>query len=58
MAVLIRSANTALLGNLATRDIETLLHPQTNLAALRETGRLVIERGQGARRRSMLSANM
>src|SRR5260370_3265677 len=47
MAVLIRSTNMALLSNLATRDIETLLHPYTNLAALRETGPLVIERGKG-----------
>src|SRR6202163_2551012 len=35
------------LSNLAVRDIETLVHPYTNLAALRETGPLVIERGQG-----------
>ena len=35
------------LSNLAARDIETLVHPYTNLAALRETGPLVIERGQG-----------
>src|SRR5882762_6787134 len=35
------------LSNLAVRDIETLAHPYTNLAALRETGPLVIERGQG-----------
>ncbi len=33
--------------NLAARDIETLVHPYTNLAAFRETGPLVIERGQG-----------
>ena len=33
--------------NLATRDIETLIHPYTNLAAFRETGPLVLERGQG-----------
>ena len=35
------------LSNLAVRDIETLVHPYTNLAALRETGPLIIERGQG-----------
>jgi 4-aminobutyrate---pyruvate transaminase len=35
------------LSNLAVRDIETLAHPYTNLVALRETGPLVIERGQG-----------
>ena len=33
--------------NLATRDIETLLHPYTNLATFRDTGPLIIERGQG-----------
>ena len=33
--------------NLATRDIESLLHPYTNLATFRETGPLIIERGQG-----------
>src|SRR4029450_3376143 len=36
-----------LLSNLAVRDLETLVHPYTNLAALRETGPLIIERGQG-----------
>jgi len=35
------------LSNLAVRDLETLVHPYTNLAALRETGPLIIERGQG-----------
>src|SRR4029453_10932564 len=35
------------LSNLAVRDIETLVHPYTNLAALRETGPLVLERGRG-----------
>src|SRR5439155_22064699 len=35
------------LSNLAVRDVETLVHPYTNLAALRETGPLIIERGQG-----------
>ena len=33
--------------NLATRDIESLLHPYTNLATFRDTGPLIIERGQG-----------
>jgi 4-aminobutyrate--pyruvate transaminase len=33
--------------NLATRDIETLVHPYTQLDAFRETGPLVIERGEG-----------
>jgi 4-aminobutyrate--pyruvate transaminase len=33
--------------NLAVRDIETLIHPYTNLATLRDGGPLVIERGQG-----------
>src|ERR1700758_2378460 len=35
------------LSNLAVRDIETLVHPYTNLASVRETGPLVIERGKG-----------
>jgi 4-aminobutyrate--pyruvate transaminase len=35
------------LSNLAVRDIETLVHPYTNLAAVRETGPLVLERGKG-----------
>ncbi len=35
------------LSNLAARDIETLVHPYVNLARFRETGPLVIERGQG-----------
>ena len=33
--------------NLATRDIETLVHPYTNLDTFRQTGPLVLERGQG-----------
>src|SRR5215470_8846884 len=33
--------------NLAVRDIETLIHPYTNLDKFRQTGPLVIERGQG-----------
>jgi 4-aminobutyrate--pyruvate transaminase len=35
------------LSNLAVRDIETLIHPYTNLAAFRDTGPLVLERGKG-----------
>jgi 4-aminobutyrate--pyruvate transaminase len=35
------------LTNLQTRDVETLIHPYTNLAAFRETGPLVLERGDG-----------
>src|SRR6202049_4041494 len=35
------------LSNLAVRDVETLIHPYTNLATLRESGPLVIERGKG-----------
>jgi len=35
------------LSNLAVRDIETVVHPYTNLAGLRDTGPLVIERGKG-----------
>jgi 4-aminobutyrate---pyruvate transaminase len=35
------------LSNLATRDVETLVHPYTNLARFRDTGPLVIERGEG-----------
>jgi 4-aminobutyrate--pyruvate transaminase len=35
------------LSNLAVRDVETLIHPYTNLATLRESGPLVLERGHG-----------
>ena len=35
------------LSNLATRDVETLVHPYTNLASFRDSGPLIIERGQG-----------
>src|SRR3984893_5658388 len=35
------------LSNLATRDVETLVHPYANLAAFRQTGPLIVERGQG-----------
>ncbi len=37
----------AQLSNLAHRDIETVIHPFTNLAKHRETGPLVIEEGKG-----------
>src|SRR5438309_10234745 len=33
--------------NLAARDIETLIHPYTNLDAFRASGPLVLERGEG-----------
>ena len=36
-----------MLTNLAARDIETLIHPYTNLDQFRQTGPLVLERGQG-----------
>jgi len=36
-----------MLSNLAVRDIETLVHPYTNLASHREQGPLILERGQG-----------
>ena len=35
------------LSNLATRDVETLVHPYTNLSGFRDTGPLILERGQG-----------
>jgi 4-aminobutyrate--pyruvate transaminase len=35
------------LSNRAVRDVETLVHPYTQLAALRETGPLVLERAKG-----------
>src|ERR1700694_308485 len=35
------------LSNLAARAVETLVHPYTNLVTLRDTGPLVLERGQG-----------
>ena len=38
---------TTPLSNFQTRDVEALLHPYTNGVALRETGALVIERGEG-----------
>lgn len=36
-----------MLSNLAVRDIETLIHPYTQLASFRETGPLILERGEG-----------
>ena len=33
--------------NLAVRDVETLIHPYTDLAAFRASGPLVLERGKG-----------
>ncbi|MHB2168734.1 aminotransferase [Alsobacter sp. R-9] len=36
-----------MLSNLQTRDVETLVHPYTNLHAIRSTGPLVLERGKG-----------
>jgi 4-aminobutyrate---pyruvate transaminase len=36
------------LSNLAARDVETLIHPFTNLASFRDTGPLILERGEGA----------
>jgi len=35
------------LTNLQVRDIETVLHPYTNLSAHRQTGSVLIERGEG-----------
>jgi 4-aminobutyrate--pyruvate transaminase len=35
------------LSNLATRDVETLVHPYTNLLGFRDAGPLIVERGQG-----------
>jgi 4-aminobutyrate--pyruvate transaminase len=37
----------ATLSNLAVRDIETVLHPYSNLATLPQTGPLILERGEG-----------
>jgi 4-aminobutyrate--pyruvate transaminase len=36
-----------MLTNLQARDVETLVHPYTNLATFRDTGPLVLERGEG-----------
>jgi len=35
------------LGNAAVRDVETLVHPYTNLDSFRTTGPMIIERGEG-----------
>ena len=35
------------LSNMAVRDIETVIHPYTNLAKFRETGPLIIDHGKG-----------
>jgi 4-aminobutyrate--pyruvate transaminase len=35
------------LSNAAVRDVETVLHPYTNLDAFRSTGPMIIERGEG-----------
>ena len=37
----------AALSNMAVRDIETVIHPYTNLAKHRETGPLILDRGEG-----------
>ncbi|MEJ0028139.1 MAG: aminotransferase [Rhizomicrobium sp.] len=37
------------LSNAQMRDVESVLHPYTNLVKFRETGPLIIERGQGVR---------
>jgi 4-aminobutyrate---pyruvate transaminase len=37
----------SVLSNVAARDVETLIHPYTNLAAFRDVGPLVIERAKG-----------
>ena len=37
----------ATLSNSVTRDIENVLHPNTNLATLPQTGTLILERGEG-----------
>jgi 4-aminobutyrate---pyruvate transaminase len=37
------------LSNAQTRDVQSILHPYTNLVKLRETGPLIIERGKGVR---------
>jgi 4-aminobutyrate--pyruvate transaminase len=37
------------LTNLQARDVETLVHPYTNLSTFRDTGPIIFERGQGVR---------
>jgi 4-aminobutyrate---pyruvate transaminase len=36
-----------MLSNLQTRDVETLIHPYTNLDTVRQTGTFVLEKGKG-----------
>ena len=43
----IMPSQTSILGNAATRDIETLIHPYTNLDSFRASGPMIIERGEG-----------
>lgn len=38
-----------MLTNLQTRDVETLIHPYTNLATFRDVGPTIFERGKGVR---------
>ena len=38
-----------MLSNMAARDVESLVHPYTNLDAFRRTGPVILERGQGVR---------
>ena len=49
--VLMHASNPggAMLTNSQMRDVNSVLHPYTNLMKFRETGPLVIERGQGVR---------
>ena len=35
------------LSNMAVRDIETVIHPYTNLVRPRETGPLILNEGRG-----------
>jgi 4-aminobutyrate--pyruvate transaminase len=44
-----RSIGENMLTNLQARDVETLIHPYTNLAAHRDIGPLVLERAKGVR---------
>lgn len=47
IAIFKRHCVMAVSANVLVRDIETLIHPYTNLAAFRETGPLIIESGKG-----------
>ncbi len=42
-------SRTMPLSNAQTRDVQSLLHPYTNLVKLRETGPVIFERGKGVR---------